>query len=181
MLFTSTVEKCDRDNRRLLFEDENSSFTDFDEFGSFDDIIDFSEETETENDDGLRHLAPEDKKSRGFGINVIIEAKVDLERPKGSMLTLEHFKEIQRFEQWLMNLEYSDVPGIPYGTKRVPEFPNQRLAYTEPQKTFTYYDLCKKQNNIKVKYWPEDTPENCKLFPAFCPTIKPDIKPRCVA
>ena len=71
------------------------------------------------------------------------------------------------------------MPGIPWGTKKIKGFPNQRLAYAEPPKTITYYDICRKQNNIKVKYWPKDTPENCKLFPAFCPTIKPEIKPRC--
>ena len=114
-------------------------------------------------------------------MDVIIEAKISLERPRGSMLTLDHFKEIARFEQWLMELEYHNVPGIPYGTLKVPEFPNQKLAYTEPQKTFTFYDICKKQNSRNVTYWPEDTPENCKLFPAFCPTIKPEIKPRCEA
>ena len=48
------------------------------------------------------------------------------------MLTLDHFKEVARFEQWLMELEYHNVPGIPYGTQKVPEFPNQKLAYTEP-------------------------------------------------
>ena len=87
-------------------------------------------------------------------MDIIIEAKIDLERPRGSMLTLDHFKEIARFEQWLMELEYHNVPGIPYGTLKVPEFPNQNLAYTEPQKAFTFYDICKKQNNVKVKYWP---------------------------
>ena len=60
MLYTSIVEKCDRKNRRLLFEEENSQISEFDEFDSFDDINSFIEETETDNDDGLRHLAPED-------------------------------------------------------------------------------------------------------------------------
>ena len=52
-----------------------------------------------------------------------MEAKVDPKRPRRSILTVDHFKEIVRFEEWLYKLEYPDVPGLPFG-----------MPYREPPK-----------------------------------------------
>ena len=38
--------------------------------------------------------------------------------------------------------------------------------------------MCEK-DNTKIKFWPEDTPEECRLVPSRCPHIEPEIKRRC--
>ena len=41
----------------------------------------------------------------------------DPERPRRTLLTVDHFREIERFNEWLDNLEYPfAMPGIPKGT-----------------------------------------------------------------
>ena len=37
-------------------------------------------------------------------MNLIFEAKFNPDKPFRTILTVEHFKEIVRFEDWLMNL-----------------------------------------------------------------------------
>ena len=66
------------------------------------------------NDPGAR--------SRGMPMFLIIEAKQDPERPRRTLLTKDHFREIQRFDEWLNKVEYPIVPGIPFGTRRVPGY-----------------------------------------------------------
>ena len=52
--------------------------------------------------------------ARSMNLNLIIEAKQDPERPRRTLLTVDHFREIQRFNEWLDDLEYPfEMPGIP--------------------------------------------------------------------
>ena len=100
---------------------------------------------------------------------MIIEAKIDPERPFRTILTRDHFREILRFEEWLNRVEYSGfIPGIPYGSKNIPGFPGQKLMQKDVPKSVTFYDMCKKDGRW-VKAWPEDTPEDCRLAPTLCP------------
>ena len=87
-------------------------------------------------------------------MDVIVVAKADPKKPSGTILTVEHFKEIVRFEEWLYRLEYPIVPGIPRGSR-----------YKEPPETLTWYDLCKKEK-VYLKAWPEGTPDACRLIPS---------------
>ena len=100
-------------------------------------------------------------------MDVIVVAKVDPKKPSGTILTVEHFKEIVRFEEWLYRLEYPIVPGIPRGSR-----------YKEPPQTLTWYDLCKKEK-VYLKAWPEGTPDECRLIPSQCPEIKAPTRQRC--
>ena len=97
-------------------------------------------------------------------MDLILEAKVDPERPSRTILTVDHFKEIMRFEEWLYRVEYPDVPGIPY-----------KSTYKEPPAALTFYDMCTK-DDLKIKMWPEETPDECRLVPSLCPSIRPPIK-----
>ena len=63
------------------------------------------------NDPGAR--------SRGMPMYLIIEAKQDPSRPRRTLLTKDHFREIQRFDEWLNRVEYPNVPGIPAGNLNV--------------------------------------------------------------
>ena len=98
-----------------------------------------------------------------------MEAKLDQTRPRRTILTVDHFKEIRWFEEWLYRLEYSIVPGIP-----------RHSGYKEVPKTITFYDLCIK-TNIRLRIWPEDTPEDCRFTPRLCPLIKAPVKKWCRA
>ena len=61
----------------------------------------------------------------------MVEAKKDSSKPFTSLLTVDHFKEIERFERWLAKLEYSgDIPGIPINSK-----------YKETPSVVTFYDM----------------------------------------
>ena len=89
---------------------------------------------------------------------LIIEAKQDPERSRRTILTYDHFREIQRFNEWLDALEYPIVPGIPRG-----------MPYRDPlPETLTFYDLCRKEG-ILEKVWPEGTSEECRYNPYLCP------------
>ena len=90
-------------------------------------------------------------------MDLIFEAKVDFTRPSRTILTVDHFKEIMRFEEWLYRVEYQNVPGIP-----------NKTSYKEPPSTLTFYDLCQKENQ-RIKIWPEGTPDECRLLPSLCP------------
>ena len=98
---------------------------------------------------------------------MLMVAKEDPKKPLGTIITIDHFKEIRRFEEWLYRLEYPIVPGIPNG-----------MPYEETPESLTWYDLCIKQN-VRVKIWPEDTPAYCRLVPSSCPKIKAPEKNRC--
>ena len=51
-----------------------------------------------------------------MNVNILVEAKQDPSRPRRTLLTVDHFREIQRFEEWLDDLEFPfEVPGIPKG------------------------------------------------------------------
>ena len=104
-------------------------------------------------------------------IYLIIEAKDDPARTRKTLLTVDHFKEIERFHQWLDRLEYSIVPGIPRGNPGAgrpgnvfPEYPDQKLRYREKPETVTFHDMCRKERweFIAEKVWPEGTSEECK-------------------
>ena len=127
--------------------------------------------------------------TRNMDLNLIIEAKQDPERPRRTLLTVDHFREIQRFNEWLDDLEYPfEMPGIPKGTLNIEGLPTyqsnktavlqQRLAYLEKPKTVTWYDLCRKEDIIET-VWPEGTPEECRYNPNFCPGLKTKTKYRC--
>ena len=83
-------------------DDASSSFmVDFLDFSFAGDASEDDEEHDLSLADDVRNLAAkpvEDSRSRSFNIDLIIEAKVDPERPLNSVLTFEHFKEIARFE-----------------------------------------------------------------------------------
>ena len=124
-----------------------------------------------------------------MNMNLIIEAKQDPERPRRTILTVDHFREIQRFSEWLDDLEYPhEMPGIPKGTLNIEGLPTyqpsktvvlqQRLAYLEKPKTVTWYDMCKKEDIIET-VWPDGTPEECRYNPNFCPGLKTKTKYRC--
>ena len=98
---------------------------------------------------------------------LIIEAKQDPKRSRRTILTYDHFREIQRFNEWLDRLEYPIVPGIP-----------KNMPYSEPPKTLKFYDLCRKEG-ILEKFWPEGTSEECRYNPYLCPGVAPLIMPRC--
>ena len=171
-------EKEKRENEEKCFKGE---------FGEFqeDDFSGNAEKGETEIKNRRRMLKDEIDglpSTRGFGVNLMFVAKTDSEKPVANILTQEHFKEMIRFEQWLLELEYiKPPPGIArreWG-EYSEGFPCQKLAYNETPEVWTFYDFCKKDNKTKMSYWPEDTPENCKLFPSFCPEIQPVVKDRC--
>ena len=90
-------------------------------------------------------------------MDMILEAKVDSKRPSRTILTVDHFKEIRRFEEWLYRVEYPNVPGIPIN-----------MPYKEPPLTLTFYDLCQKEDQ-RIKIWPEGTPDECREIPSLCP------------
>ena len=125
-----------------------------------------------------------------MNMNLIVEAKQDPERPRRTLLTVDHFREIERFNEWLDNLEYPfEVPGITKGTLNIEGLPTykfksyskiyeQRLAYLEKPKTVTWYDFCKKEN-ITETVWPAGTPIECRDNPNFCPGLKTKTKYRC--
>ena len=51
-------------------------------------------------------------------------------RSRRTLLTIDHFREIRRFNEWLDKLAYpGEVPGIPAGALHVEEFPLHDLAY----------------------------------------------------
>ena len=84
------------------------------------------------------------------------------------MLTIEHFKEIMKFEEWLMRLEYPDVPGKPKGWP----------ANQDPPTVMTWYDQCEKEN-VHLKNWPEGTPDQCRDLPQLCPEIRARTRKKC--
>ena len=52
--------------------------------------------------------------TRAMDMAIMIVAKPDPTRTRTTVLTVDHFREIQRFEEWLDKLEYPfEVPGIP--------------------------------------------------------------------
>ena len=128
--------------------------------------------------------------ARSMALHLIIEAKQDPKRPRRTLLTVDHFREIQRFSEWLDDLEYPfEMPGIPKGTLNIEGLPTyksnntkvvlqQRLAYLEKPKAVTWYDMCKKEDIIET-VWPAGTPEECRYNPNFCPGLKTKTKYRC--
>ena len=62
-----------------------------------------------------RALQKKKDKLRRYDIDLIFEAKINPNKPFRTMLTIEHFKEMMKFEEWLMRLEYPIVPGRPRG------------------------------------------------------------------
>ena len=67
-------------------------------------------------------------------MNILVEAKPDPKRPRRTVLTIDHFREIQRFEEWLDKLEYPfEVPGIPKGNINL-----EGSEYTHPNGTILY-------------------------------------------
>ena len=55
---------------------------------------------------------------------IIVEAKQDPNRPRQTVLTVDHFREIQRFEEWLDDLQYPyEMPGIPKGNLKFDGLP----------------------------------------------------------
>ena len=50
-------------------------------------------------------------------------------RPRRTLLTVDHFREIERFNEWLDNLEYPfEVPGIPKGNLNIEGLPTYKFA-----------------------------------------------------
>lgn len=84
-------------------------------------------------------------------------------------MTVEHFKEIVRFQEWLESLEYPIVPGVP-----------AKMPYKNPPKTLTWPDMCEKfKSDDTIKVWPHGTPDECRLIPSQCPQIRPITRSRC--
>ena len=89
------------DEAQELDDAGSYSMSDFLDFSFAGDASEDDEEHDLSLADDVRNLAAkpvEDSTSRSFHIDIIIEAKVDPERPLNSVLTFEHFKEIARFE-----------------------------------------------------------------------------------
>ena len=66
-----------------------------------------------------------------FSMDLLMEVKSSSDGSNNSLLTVEHFKEIVRFQEWLESLEYPIVPGIP-----------AKMPYKNPPKTISWYDMC---------------------------------------
>ena len=96
-----------------------------------------------------------------------MEVKGDSDGYHNSILTIDHFKEIVRFEEWLGTLEYPIVPGVP-----------AKMPYKIPPKKLSWYDMCEKRN-VPIKVWPHGTPDECRLIPSQCPQIRSTIRNRC--
>ena len=93
-------------------------------------------------------------------MDLLMEAKINPGKPL-TVISKDIFREIVRFEEWLMRLEYP-LPAI---------HPNA------PRK-IRWYDICQKEN-VYIRAWPEDTPEDCRLVPRLCPEyafLAPTIK-----
>ena len=89
------LEDVDEDdsNTYAMVNESNSTFA--------SSISEDEEESSNGVWDDHRNLAAkpvEDKRSRGFNIDIIVEVKLDPENPRTSVLTYDHFKEVARFE-----------------------------------------------------------------------------------
>ena len=112
MLYTFDNPNIEKE-RRLLSDFGDEGLSDRLEQEGFENYGPFYTNSDNERRD-LGHHAP---LTRGMPLYLIVEAKQDPSRPVRTVLTYDHFREIQRFNEWLDKLEYSEIPspGIPKG------------------------------------------------------------------
>lgn len=98
---------------------------------------------------------------------LLVEAK----RPEAgglqTLLSVDHFREMMAFEDWLMNIEYPVPPGNETAD----------IAAGEPPTMIKFKDLCKQQN-ISTEEQEREWEANCEADPKYC-GVEPGATLRC--